>query len=302
MMRDPHKWGLAVVLGSVLGLLAVVGVSAPASALPGDITTCSSVASALATPPVPTRWDFKANLSCPSGSFNFPANSVVFMNGAVVVGPGIDSGALGFSLGSNSFLRGPGVVRAWTFCVVGGDDVAVEGVHLNQCATGLSLGESYKVKEVMIHDCTPSSFTGTGMILVRGGFIESSIVRACDVGVITGQNNKIWNLVVTRALFTGLIVSGGNAVSRTVISHPRSLATTGLDYRVCGAAGPGGGVGCQDGSNSVSGHTVGNNIVVGAAAVVTQSTDVATKSATNCNGVNADRNATTGLMSIPAGC
>ena len=248
MMRDPYKWGLAVVLGSVLGLLAVIGVSAPASAF--DITSCTSVASA---PAGTTRFDFRANLStCPDGSFNFPSNSVVFMNGAVIVGPGADHLSLptGISLGSNSFLLGPGVVRGWTACVVGGNDVAVEGVHLNQCATGVQLGESYKVKEVMIHDCTPSSFIGTGMFLTHGGFIESSIVRACDFGVVTGQNNKIWNLVVTRALVTGLQVEGGNAVSRTVISHPRSILTIGLDYTDCGAAGPGG-VGCQDGSNSV---------------------------------------------------
>ena len=102
--------------------------------------------------------------------------------------------------------------------------------------------------------------------------------------------------MVTRALLTGLIVQGGNAVSRTVISHPRSTSTIGLDYTGCGAASPGG-VGCQDGSNSVSGHTAGLNVVLGAAAVVTQSTDVATNTATNCNGTSVNlRTPGTGLF------
>src|SRR5262249_62387503 len=98
-------------------------------------------------------------------------------------------------------------------------------------------------KEVRVHDCLPSSLNGIGILLSRGaevtgqgGFIESSIVRNCDNGVLAGQNNKIWNLVVTNHEFTGLQVATGSAVSRTVISHPRSTGTLGLQY-ICSAGG-----------------------------------------------------------------
>src|SRR5262249_49246510 len=144
-----------------------------------------------------------------------------------------------------------GIVRGFGTCVDAGDHVAIEGILTNWCSTGISAGDSYKIKEVRVHDCLPSNGPGDGIVLRQGGFIESSIVRNCDNGVITGENNKIWNLVVTNHEFTGLEVATGNAVSRTVISHPRSSGTIGLDYRDCG---PGG---CQDGSNSVDGHATG---------------------------------------------
>ena len=278
-----YRWYLAV----VLGLAAVIAVSAPAVAV--DVTGCADLRT---SNPDGGRFDLKNSIVAPEATtcLIFPQNSVFYLNGFVLVGPGLDSGATGISIDSNSFVLGPGVVRGFSTCIHGNEDVAVETVLLNQCARGIILGESYKIKEVRIHDCTPSDLFGIGMFLFRGGFIESSIVRACDYGVITGQNNKIWNLVVTRHTFFGLIVGAGNAVSRTVISHPRSTSTVGLDYTGCGT---GANTGCQDGSNSVSGHVVGNNVTLpGAAAtssVVTQSTDIATNSATNCNGSGVGR-------------
>src|SRR5262249_38351398 len=147
----------------------------------------------------------------------------------------------------------------------------IEGILTNWCALGILAGDSYKIKEVRVHDCVPSSGPGLGILLQQGGIIESSIVRNCDTGVITYQNNKIWNLVVTGHEFFGLSVRApvcvpcppgggsltpgtGSAVSRTVISHPRSTATEGLVYDCLDG-------GCQDGSNSVDGHQAGFNIV-----------------------------------------
>ncbi len=277
-----YKWGLTV----VLGLMAVIVMSAPAGAGAVSVTGCAKYTAADGT-----RFDLTSNVTTllvdPRGDgsntcLTFPANSVVNLNGFLIVGPGQESGALGVELGGDSFFWGPGIVRGFSTCLFAGNHTAVENVLFNQCAGGIVAGDGYKIKEVRIHDCTPSSFSGFGMILSHGGFIESSIVRSCDFGVITGQNNKIWNLVVTRALFTGLSVLGGNAVSRTVISHPHSTSTIGLDYAGCAGAA----VGCQDGSNSVSGHTPGLNVVLGTAQVVTQSTDVAANTATNCNGTS----------------
>ena len=286
-MRHPYTWCLAV----VLGLAAVILMSAPAGAV--AVSACGDFAS---SNPTDTRFDLTQSITFagPGTCLNLPGNAVLYLNGFVIVGPGLDSGTAGIVIGDNSFVVGPGIVRGFTTCLFGGDDVAVETVLFNQCASGIHLGEGYKVKEVRIHDCTPSSLAGIGMLLNRGGggFIESSIVRACDFGVLMRQNNKIWNLVVTRHTFTGLTVPGGNAVSRTVISHPRSTSTIGLQYFCDG--------GCQDGSNSVSGHLAGNNIQL-FGNVVTQSSDVGSNSATNCNGTGiGKRHPATGLFLV--GC
>jgi hypothetical protein len=282
MMRDPYKLCLAV----VLGLVAIIAMSAPAAAK--DVTACGSFSEADGS-----RYDIKANIvTAGSGTcLEFPQNSSVFLNGFVIVGPGLETNTIGIIVGSNSFIWGPGVVRGFGICVAAGDHVAAEEILMNQCRFGLFIGESYKVKEIRVHDCTPSAFDGVGIFAFQGGFMESNIVRACDYGVITRENNKIWNLVVTRALFTGLQVDAGNAVSRTVISHPRSTSTIGLQY-FCGGPFDG----CQDGSNSVSGHGPGLNIQT-LGPVVTQSTDIATNTATNCNGTSVGlRNPATGLL------
>ena len=284
----PYKWCLAV----VLGLAAVIVMSAPAGA--GPVAACGDF-----TGSGDTRFDLTQSITTTGVGtcLSFPSNSVVFLNGFLVVGPGLDSGATGIRVGNNSFVWGPGIVRGFSVCLVGNDDVAVETVLFNQCGVGVALRNGYKIKEVRVHDCTPSSLQGIGILLNQGGFIESTIIRACDFGVITGQNNKIWNLVVTRHTFTGLIVGAGNAVSRTVISHPRSTSTVGLDYRGCGGAN----AGCEDASNSVSGHNAapapGLNILIAGAAVVTQSSDIGSNSATNCNGSGiGQRTPATGLF------
>jgi hypothetical protein len=290
MGMSTSKCGLAV----VLGLAAVIVLSAPAGA--GNVTDCGDFTSS-----PDARFDIVNTITFtgPGTCLRFPSNSMVFLNGFVLVGPGLDSGTVGMRVGSNSFVWGPGVVRGFSDCLIAGDFVAVETVLFNQCGNGIRIGNGYKIREVRIHDCTPSalSLVGAGIAtgqtgLGQGGIIESTIVRACDFGVLTGTNNKIWNLVVTRHTFFGLALNGpGNAVSRTVISHPRSTSTVGLDYSNCG--GPPNG-GCEDASNSVSGHNAsttpaagcagGLNVCLGTASVVTQSSDIAANSATNCNG------------------
>jgi hypothetical protein len=268
----------------VLGLAAIIAMSAPAAAK--DVTACGSFSESDGS-----RYDIKANLVTTGSCLSFPPNSAVYLNGHVIVGPGLETSTTGISIGDNGFIWGPGVVRGFGTCIEAGNHVAAEEILMNQCKVGLFIGESYKVKEIRVHDCTPSDFNGVGIFAFQGGFMESNIVRACDFGVITFQNNKIWNLVVTRALFTGLLVQPGNAVSRTVISHPRSTSTIGLQY-FCGNAFEG----CQDGSNSVSGHGVGRNIQT-SGPVVTQSSDVATNTATNCNGFSVGgRDPVTGLL------
>jgi hypothetical protein len=295
-MLHPYKWCLAV----VLGLAAVAMMSAPVSA--GNVTDCGDFRGS-----PDTRFDLVNSISTTGGGacLLFADNVAVFLNGFVVVGPGLDSGATGMVVGNNSFVWGPGIVRGFSTCLAGGNDVAVETILFNQCGTGVFIRNGYKIKEVRVHDCTPSALNGVGIFLGQGGFIESSIVRACDVGVFTGQNNKIWNLVVTRHTFAGLVVGAGNAVSRTVISHPRSTSTIGLDYTNCGTTNQG----CEDASNSVSGHNAtpfgacagGLNVCLGGAFVVTQSSDIASNSATNCNGTGVGkRDPTTGHFLV--GC
>ncbi len=126
-------------------------------------------------------------------------------------------------------------------------------VHLS-CSTTCLARDSYKIKEVRVHDCVLSRLEGSGIFLFgQEGMIETSIVRSCDSGVMTGDNNKIWNLVVALHVFDSLEVTTGTAVSRIVILQPRSSGTVRVTYN-CGARG------CQDGSNSVDGHALGNNI------------------------------------------
>jgi hypothetical protein len=217
-----------------------------------------------------------------------PRNAVLNLNGHLISGFGQDdAGSIGIkAIAGDAFILGPGIVKGFETCIHAGDHVAVEDLITNQCATGIKAGRSYKIKEVRVHDCTSSVGPNIGIDLstdsdnvdfddecCAGGFIESSIVRACDFGVITGKNNKIWNLVVSFHNDVGLEVGGGTAVSRTVISTPASTSTIGLDYSDCcqlvaGTLEPNGSPasthqeGCQDGSNSVQDHLPGLNIIV----------------------------------------
>src|SRR6266849_31822 len=102
MKRDPYKWCLAV----VLGLAAVIVMSAPAGA--GPVAACGDF-----TGSGETRFDLTQSIVTTGVGtcLSFPANSVVFLNGFLVVGPGLDSGATGIRVGNNSFVWGPGIVR-----------------------------------------------------------------------------------------------------------------------------------------------------------------------------------------------
>src|SRR5262249_17540171 len=203
----------------------------------------------------------------------------------------IDNDTTGIFLDNNSFLWGPGIIRGFGACVAAFNHVAIDGIVTNWCARGIIAGDSAKIKEVRVHDCLPSSGEGGGIDLGRseGGLIESSMVRNCDTGVETGENNKISNLVVTNHEIFGLGVRTGTAVARTVISHPRSSGTLGLLYN-CGDGG------CQDGSNSVDGHAPGHNILIGRSAVVTQPQEDPTHGATSCSGVPVSRNPADGTI------
>jgi len=246
--------------------------------------------------PTDTHFTFVTNITSSASAglcLRFPPNAVVNMSGFALIGLSIDANTQGIGLSNNSFLRGPGIVRGFGLCVGAGDHVAIEGLVTNWCGTGIVAGDSYKIKEVRVHDCLPSNLFGFGIFLIsQGGIIESSIVRNCDIGVSTGENNKIWNLVVTNHEFSGLQVASGNAVSRTVISHPRSTGTIGLQY-FCGLT-----AGCQDGSNSVDGHSPGLNIPL-TGTVVTQPQENPLQGATNCNGVPVPRNLALGTIAAP---
>jgi len=286
-MRHRYHVGWAAVLGSLLVL--VVGVSAPAWAVDVAVSACGDFS---VSNPTDTQFTLTTNITTSASTGNclkIPSNAVVNLSGFAVIGLSIDANTRGIVLGDNSFLWGPGIVRGFGVCVGAGDHVAIEGILTNWCGIGIVAGDSYKIKEVRVHDCVPSSLQGTGIVLQEGGFIESSIVRNCDNGVITGENNKIWNLVVTNHEFTGLDVASGNAVSRTVISHPRSSGTIGLQYH-CGLT-----AGCQDGSNSVDGHSPGLNIPL-LGTVVTQPQEDVTHGATNCSGLPVSRDLVTGRI------
>ncbi len=292
-----HEWsgGRAAWVGGLVGLL-VLTLPMLAAAAPVSVTRCDNFGSSTSS-----SFSIDNNITLPSSDaqgtcLTFPRNAVVWLNGHVIQGRGqenLDSVGIDVTDG-DAFVWGPGIVKAFGTCIDAGDHVAVEGLLLNQCARGILGGDSYKIKEVRIHDCTPSG-DGIGIDLEfsEGGFIESSIVSACDDGVWTGKNNKIWNLVVTNHLNTGLQVGGGTAVSRTVISTPASFSTFGLDYRRCDQfeATDHFQEGCQDGSNSIQDHTPGFNILTN-----NGNDHVVTDGHTNCAGDVVPFNPATGLI------
>lgn len=279
----------------------------------GNVTACGDFSAS-----TDTRFDITANISTSitTGScLKFPNGSVVYLNGSVITGFNQGDPTVGIEMGNDGFVWGPGVIRRFGTGIKAGHDVAIENVMIGPVHIGIQDGDSYKIKEVRIRNCVTSGGNDIGMLLGQGGFVESSIVRDCATGVITEKNNKIWNLVVSKHLITGLqiglkdagsgvagaggagaggtIVAGsgaGNAVSRTVISSPKSTSTVGLDYRGCGnPSTPAQGGGCQDGSNSVQDHcatgvagcpTSALNILI-----TSSSTNaVITDGATNCGG------------------
>jgi hypothetical protein len=230
----------------------------------------------------------------------FPVNFAFHLNGHIIDGPGafnLSSVGINATAG-DGFIWGPGIVKEFGVCIDAGPHVAVEDLLANQCGTGIRAGNSYKIKEVRVHDCVTSVGPNIGIDLRNsaGGFIESSIVRSCDIGVWTGKNNKIWNLVVSRHLDWGLRVGGGTAVSRTVISSPFSDTTRGIDYNGCcqfTLEAPTVREGCQDGSNSVQDHQALRNIDVTQDGTVCP---VVSDGHTNCGGSGVPWNPATGLI------
>jgi hypothetical protein len=272
-----------------------VGFSSPAAA--GDVAACGNFSSS-----TDTRFDITGNIltSITSGScLTFPSNSVVYLNGHTVGGFKQEDPTIGITIGHSSFVWGPGNIRRFGIGIRADHDVAIEHLLVGPVGIGILMGDSYKVREVRIRNCVTSAGQDIGMLLGQGGFIESSIVRDCRFGVVTGSNNKIWNLVISKHLLVGLIVGAGNAVSRTVISSPESWTTIGLDYRGCGTAN----AGCQDGSNSVQDHcdaTVNPGVCGGTAAanlnILSTASSVVTDGATNCGGQVIPFNSVTDLV------
>jgi hypothetical protein len=281
--------------------LVLLALAAPAAAL--NVSACGTYTD--------INLIVTTNIAAPAAGgtcLTIPRNAVLNLNGHLISGFGQDdAGSIGIkAIAGDAFILGPGIVKGFETCIHAGDHVAVEDLITNQCATGIKAGRSYKIKEVRVHDCTSSVGPNIGIDLggvdsgdfdddcCAGGFIESSIVRACDFGVITGKNNKIWNLVVSFHNDVGLEVGGGTAVSRTVISTPASTSTIGLDYSDCcqspvGSLNPNGTPvegnlqeGCQDGSNSVQDHLPGLNIIV--QEFESELCRVITDGHTNCNG------------------
>src|SRR5215510_11982150 len=168
-MCHQYHVGWAVVLGSLLVLGLLVGVSAPAWAVDVAVSACGNFS---VSNPTDTRFTLTTNITTSASTgacLTFPANAVVNMSGFAVIGLSIDADTTGIELGDNSFLWGPGIVRGFGTCVDAGDHVAVEGILTNWCGFGIVAGESYKIKEVRVHDCVPSSLNGTGIKLGQGG-------------------------------------------------------------------------------------------------------------------------------------
>jgi hypothetical protein len=266
-MRHAFSSGKAAAVGGLLGLLLVIGWAGPAAAV--NVATCADFSLSGAT-----RFDITQNIvfgGLIGTCLQFPSNSTVYLNGHVITGVGLEHPTTGIFHPGNGFILGPGIVKAFGTCIDAGAHMAIEDLLTNQCSTGIRAGDSYKIKEVRVHDCRSSTGPDIGIDLEfsAGGFLVSSIVRACDFGVITGKNNKLWNLVISLHNDWGLIVGGGTAVSRSVISSPRSTSTIGLDYGECcqfpSARLDNVREGCQDGSNSVQDHVSDPalNILVG---------------------------------------
>jgi hypothetical protein len=300
-MRHAFSSGKAAVVGGLLGLLLVIGWAGPAAAV--NVATCADFSLSGAT-----RFDITQNIvfgGLIGTCLQFPSNSTVYLNGHVITGVGLEHPTTGIFHPGNGFILGPGIVKAFGTCIDAGAHMAIEDLLTNQCSTGIRAGDSYKIKEVRVHDCVSSFGPDIGIDLFdsAGGFLVSSIVRACNHGVITGKNNKIWNLVVSRHNDVGLEVGGGTAVSRSVISSPRSESTIGLDYTGCcqdGAAGRD--EGCQDGSNSVQDHFPGSdsqrplNILVELPPPSSELCKIVTDTRTNCGGDRVPFDSTTGLI------
>jgi hypothetical protein len=295
---------LGGLLGLVLALALATGAGAVCTPCPGTGATCtvtdcgdySNFAAAGCNPASPTpsnsfiQGNDIASTSVSGTCIILPKNATYNGQGhKVSSNQGPDAPTTGISCPSGDCFIWKVLVKGFGTCIAGDDDVAVEEVITNQCAVGIRLAHRYKVKEVRLHDCRSSDGLDTGMILGQGGFIESSIVRSCDFGVFTGENNKIWNLVVTRHTRHALEVAGGNAVSRTVISTPRSINTEGLIYRCSGS-------GCADDSNSVQDHLPGLNIIVSGVVITTGGSNPNT-SRTNCGGLPGPYNPATGQLS-----
>src|SRR5262245_25278539 len=199
----------AAVLGSLLVLGLLVGVSAPAGAVDVSVSACGDFN---ASNPNDSHFTLTNNITTTASTgacLTFPPNAVVNLSGFAVIGLSIDADTKGIELADNSFLWGPGIIRGFGVCVDTGLHVAVEGIVTNWCALGILTRASAKIKEVRVHDCIPSNLNGIGIILGQGGFMESSLVRNCDAGVLTAENTKIWNLVVTNHEIVGLNVLSG---------------------------------------------------------------------------------------------
>src|SRR5262245_13672578 len=135
VMRNRYNTSRAVVLGSLLVLGLVIGVSAAAWA--GNVTACGDFSAS-----TETRFDLVTNITTTATTgfcLTFPPNAAVNMNGFAVIGSNIDNDTAGIILNSNSFLSGPGIIRGFGVCVGRSNEgvahVAIEGIVTNWCGT-----------------------------------------------------------------------------------------------------------------------------------------------------------------------
>src|SRR5262245_41496217 len=135
-MGNPYHVGWAAVLGSLLVLGLLVGVSAPAGAVDVSVSACGDFS---VSNPTDTRFTLVNNITTSASTgacLIFPSNAVVNMSGFAVIGLSIDANTIGIALDDNGFLWGPGIIRGFGVCIGAGDHVAVEGILTNWCGFG----------------------------------------------------------------------------------------------------------------------------------------------------------------------
>ena len=234
-------------IGWGVGLLLLGVMAAPASAQPTPIPVCGTYGGG-------TSYIVTADLSTTTTCIIITGNgATIDLNSHSIRGvPGSGAGIIAATPGNNMTIKGPGIVHDFGTCIQVGNHALVADVLVYNCEfAGIRTGNFSKCVECRVHDVRTSEPPfGVGITMGLGCLLESSIVETSDVGVIVGNDCKVWDLVVDGTIGTGLAVGRGTSVARTVISHYHD--GPGLDYTNCGIGAILTARGCQDSSNSVS--------------------------------------------------
>ncbi len=259
-----------MLVGGGVALLLLGVVVGPASAQPIPVSACGTLAGG-------NSYILTADLHTTGTCLAVTANgATIDLNGHSISGVPSDSGInfagiIAISPGNNMTIKGPGIIHDFGLCVILGNYALVQDVLVYNCTiVGIVLDNFSKCVECRVHDVRGAEVDGIGILLGLGCLLESSIVERSDIGAIVGSDCKVWDLVVDTVLKTGLTVSAGTSVARTVISHFHD--GPGLVYN-CSNIGLASG--CQDSSNSVAIAT-GGAAVVGIASTGNVTTDCAT--------------------------